>query len=122
MKTRVMKKKKSWFDSNNNERKHLLTPVSPSVQACSHSSMRLSSPLSYINKIKNYIKGKEEPRLNLYKNLFYSLLNSPSASDVWGIYSIEMDKKTSQKIGELAISEFESSPCLQIWFDVNIQF
>jgi len=61
--------------------------------------MKLSSPLSYINKIKNYVKEKEEPRLNLYKNLFYSLLHCLFASDVWGIYRIEMDKKTSQKIG-----------------------
>jgi len=46
------------FDSNNNERKDLLIPMSPSVQACSHSSTKLVSPLSYIKKVKNYIKGK----------------------------------------------------------------
>jgi len=34
MKTRVNKKKKLQFDSNKDERKHLLIPVSPSVQAC----------------------------------------------------------------------------------------
>jgi len=51
IKTRI-KKKKLRFDSNNNERKDLLTPVSFSVQACSHFSIKLSSPLSYINKTK----------------------------------------------------------------------
>ena len=44
------------FDSNSNKRKDLLTPVSPSVQACSHSSMKLVSLLRYIKKSKNYIK------------------------------------------------------------------
>ena len=34
---------------------------------------------------------------NWPKNL--SLLDCFSASDVWGIYRIEIDKKTSQKIG-----------------------
>ena len=61
----------------------------------SHSSMKLSSPLSYIKKNKITLKEKEKLRLNLYKNLFYSLLDRPSASDVWGIYSIEMDKEMS---------------------------
>ena len=44
---------------------------------------------------------------------FYSLLDHLVASDLWGIYRIEMDKKMSGEIGELAISEFESSPYLQ---------
>ena len=48
--------------------------------------------------MKLNLKEKEKPKLNLYKNLFYSLLDRPSASDMWGIYSLEMDKKTSQKI------------------------
>ena len=54
------KKKKLRFDSNNTERKDLLTPMSSSVQACSHSSMKLISPLSYIKKSKNYIKEKNK--------------------------------------------------------------
>ena len=60
IKTKLKKKKKLRFDSNNNERKYLLTPLSPSVQACSHSSMKLVSPLSYINESKNYIKEKNK--------------------------------------------------------------
>ena len=56
------------------KKKDLLKPVSLTVQVCSHSSMKLSSPLSYIKKIKITLKAREEPRLNLYKNLFYSLL------------------------------------------------
>ena len=38
--------------------KTYFTPESPSVQACSHSFMKLVSPLSYIKKSKNYIKEK----------------------------------------------------------------
>ena len=66
------RKKKSWFDSNNNERKDLLIPVLPSIQACSHSSMKVSSPLSYINKTK--ITWKK------IKNLSYKLQISLSSS------------------------------------------
>jgi len=51
-KNKNKEEKKLRFDSNNNERKDLLIPVSLSVQACSHFSMKLSSPLSYINKTK----------------------------------------------------------------------
>ena len=39
-------------------KKDLLIPVSPSVQAYSHFSMKLISPLSYIKKTENYMKRK----------------------------------------------------------------
>ena len=82
-------------------KKRSLTPMSPSVQACSHSSMKVSSPLKLHKENKNYMKEN--------KNLSYKLqisLNStlclvvPSASDVWGIYRIEMDQEMSLKIRE----------------------
>jgi len=44
--------------------------------------MKFFSPLSYIKKIKIILKEKEKPRLNLYKNLFCTLLDHPSAADV----------------------------------------
>ena len=74
--------------------------MSLSVQASflfSHETV-LRSQLHKNNK-NLHLKEKEKPKLNLYRNIFYYMFNRPSATDVWGIYSIEMDKKMSQKIG-----------------------
>ena len=51
-KNKVHTKGKLQIQFYNNKRKEELTPVSPAVQACSYSSMKVSSPLSYIKKIK----------------------------------------------------------------------
>ena len=70
----------------------------------------LSSQLH--KKNKNYMKQK--PKLQTIEwPYFYSLFDLPSASDVWSIYRIKMDKEMSGEIRELDISEFESFSYLQ---------
>jgi len=80
-------RKETSIEFNNNERKkEYLHWCHSQYKHHSCSPMKFFFDLSYKkNKNKNLLlKEKEKPKLNLDRNLLCSLLDPPSASDVYG--------------------------------------